>query len=72
MYTLWVRDEFWIYIPNSFTPDDDMVNDKFCIEYSGIRENTFLFKVFNSQGDLMFQLTNPRIFKMQYRWWLEW
>ncbi|MEC7646044.1 MAG: PKD domain-containing protein [Bacteroidota bacterium] len=63
MHTLWVRDEFWIYIPNSFTPDEDMVNDKFCIEYSGVRENTFLFKVFNSQGDLIFQLTNPRILK---------
>ena len=57
--TVWVRDVFWIYIPNSFTPDEDMVNDKFCIEYSGIRENTFLFQVFNSQSDLMFQSTNP-------------
>ena len=56
---IWIRNEFWIYIPNSFTPDYDMVNDKFCIEYNGIRENTFLFKVFNSQGDLMFQSTNP-------------
>jgi hypothetical protein len=35
-----------------------MVNDKFCIDYNGIRENTFLFKVFNSQGSLMFQSTN--------------
>ena len=56
---VFVKDEFWIYIPDSFTPDYDMVNDKFCIEYNGIRENTFLFKVFNSQGDLMFQSTNP-------------
>ena len=58
-HTVWVRDEFWIYIPNSFTPDEDMVNDKFCIEYSGIREATFLFKIFNSQGNLTFQSTNP-------------
>ena len=55
---IWVRDEFWIYIPDSFTPDYDGYNDKFCIEYSGIRGNTFLFKVFNSKGDLMFQSTN--------------
>ena len=58
-HTVWVRDEFWLYIPNSFTPDEDMVNDKFCIEYSGIREATFLFKIFNSQGNLMFQSENP-------------
>jgi gliding motility-associated-like protein len=48
-----------MYIPNSFTPDLDGINDNFCIEYNGIRENTFLFKVFNSQGDLMFQSANP-------------
>jgi len=56
---IWVDDEFWIYIPNSFTPDNDMVNDKFCIEYNGIRENTFLFQVFNSNADLIFNSSNP-------------
>ena len=54
-----VIEPFRMYIPNSFTPDYDKVNDNFCIEYNGIRENTFLFKVFNSQGDLMFQSANP-------------
>ncbi|MEC7863877.1 MAG: PKD domain-containing protein [Bacteroidota bacterium] len=56
---IWVRDKFWIYIPNTFSPDYDGINDRFCIEYNGIRENTFLFKVFNAQGALMFQSTNP-------------
>jgi gliding motility-associated-like protein len=56
---IWVRDEYWIYIPNSFTPDYDKKNDKFCIEYHAIRENTFLFKVFNPQGDLMYQSSDP-------------
>jgi gliding motility-associated-like protein len=56
--TLWIRDEFWIYIPNSFTPDFDMINDNFCINYNGIRDNTVLFKVFNSLGELMFQSNN--------------
>ena len=54
-YNIWVRNEFWIYIPNSFSPDEDMINDKFCIEYSGVRANTFLFKIFNTKGDLIFQ-----------------
>ena len=58
---IWIRDEYWIYIPNSFTPnfDDKHRNEKFCLEYHAIRENTFLFKVFNTQGDLMFQSANP-------------
>ena len=55
---IWVLNDFWIYIPNSFTPDAVGFNDKFCIEYNGIRENTFLFKVFNNQGDIIFQSTD--------------
>ncbi len=58
IHNVWVKDEYWIYIPNSFTPDNEEPNNKFCIEYNGIRENTFLFKVFNHQGDLMFQSTD--------------
>ena len=59
LHNVWVKNEYWIYIPNSFTPDYNMINDKFCFEYNGIRENTFLFKVYNFQGKLMFQSANP-------------
>ena len=38
-----IQDKYWIYIPNSFTPDFDQINDKFCISYNGIREETFNF-----------------------------
>ncbi|MAW21471.1 MAG: hypothetical protein CMD16_03640, partial [Flavobacteriales bacterium] len=54
-----ITDEFWVYIPNSFTPDNDGVNDKFCIEYNGIRDNTFLFKIMDSQGVLMYESRSP-------------
>ena len=57
---IWVKDEYWIYIPNSFTPDLDGNNDLFCLEYHSIRENTFLFKVYNRQGDLMYQTSDPQ------------
>ena len=60
---VYIEDEFWIFIPNSFTPNNEEPNNKFCIEYNGIRENTFIFKVFNSQGDLMFQTDNPSALK---------
>ena len=59
IHNIWVRDEYWIYFPTAFTPDNDKINDKFCIEYNGIRENTFIFKVMDAQGDLMYQSISP-------------
>mgnify|MGYP006171067121 CR=1 FL=1 len=63
IHQVWIMDEYWFYIPTSFTPDNDKVNDKFCVEYHAIRENTFLFKVYNAQDNLMFQSTNPQELK---------
>ena len=54
-----ISDFYSIFIPNSFSPDLDGINDRFCLVYSGIRENTFLFRVFNSQLDLIYQSVNP-------------
>ena len=42
---LWYQEESWMYIPNAFTPDLDGINDRFCISYGGIRENTFVFNL---------------------------
>ena len=55
---LWVKDEYWLYIPNSFTPDLDGINDRFCISYHAIREETFTFNVFNRIGELIFSTNN--------------
>ena len=49
-----VNDEYWIFIPNSFTPDNDQLNDKFCISYNGIMESTFVFNVYNRFSDLVY------------------
>ena len=49
----------WMWIPNSFTPDNEEPNNKFCIEFNSIQEETFIFKVYNSQGDLMYQSIIP-------------
>ena len=51
---LWVADEYWMYIPNSFTPDNDGVNDLFCLAYNGIRENTFHFNLFDRLSNLVY------------------
>ena len=54
-HQVWVREEYYMYIPNAFTPDGNNTNDKFCIDYHAIREQTFLFKVYTSLGELIYQ-----------------
>ncbi len=51
---LWVADKYWMYIPNSFTPDLDGKNDKFCISYNGIRIETFYFNVYDRFSNLVY------------------
>lgn len=60
IHQVWIQDKYWMYIPNAFTPnlDEKNRNEKFCFEYHSIRENSFLFKVFNQQGELVFQSTD--------------
>ena len=55
-----ITDDYWVYIPNSFSPDLDGKNDKFCIAYHGIRENTFTFYIINRQGEVVFETNNPK------------
>jgi len=55
---IWITDEYWMYIPNSFTPDNDQINDKFCISYNGIRTETFIFTVYNRISEVVFSTTN--------------
>jgi len=53
-----VKDEYWIYIPNSFTPDNDQINDKFCISYNGIRNETFNFTIYDRFSNVVYSTTN--------------
>ena len=55
---IWISDEYWLYVPNSFTPDNDQINDKFCISYNGVRTETFLFTVYNRVSEVVFSTTN--------------
>ena len=49
-----ISDEYWIYVPTSFTPDKDGLNDKLCIVQHGIRNETFVFNVYDRFSNLVF------------------
>ena len=55
---LWVLDDYWMYIPNSFTPDLDGINDVFCIQYHGVRKETFYFNVYDRFSTLVYTTSN--------------
>ncbi|MFM9984961.1 MAG: gliding motility-associated C-terminal domain-containing protein, partial [Flavobacteriales bacterium] len=48
-----------LYIPNTFTPDGDGINDVWLFEANGVM--TFELKIFNRWGDVIFSSTNPNV-----------
>ena len=55
---IWIEDEFWIYLPNSFTPNNDNINDHFCLSYNGIIQETFYLNIFSRNSDLVYSTNN--------------
>ena len=53
-----ITDEYWMYIPNSFTPDLDGINDVFCIQFHAVREETFYFNVYDRFSTLVYTTSN--------------
>ena len=51
---IWIADDYWMYIPNSFTPDHDGVNDVFCLSHHGVREETFYFNIYDRFSNLVY------------------
>ena len=51
---IWITNEYWMYIPNAFTPDYDGYNDVFCIEYNGVRTETFKFNIYDRFSNLVY------------------
>ena len=63
-----ITDDYWIYIPNSFTPDLDGINDRFCISNNGIREATFTFNVFDRFSNLVYATNNIQDLSCENGW----
>lgn len=51
-----------IYVPNTFTPDDDKFNELWEYVIEGIDINTFHMEVFNRWGELIWESRNPSVF----------
>lgn len=50
-----------VYVPNAFTPNEDGINDLFGPVVRNYREDSFDFRVFNRQGELVFSTDSPDI-----------
>ena len=51
---IWIAEEYWMYIPNAFSPDHDGVNDIFCLQHNGVREETFNFNIYDRFSNLVY------------------
>jgi gliding motility-associated-like protein len=54
-----VKDEFLIYVPNTFTPDGDGINDVFAVLGNDIDPAEFELSIFNRWGELVFTSNDP-------------
>jgi gliding motility-associated-like protein len=55
-----IKEDFLIYVPNSFTPNDDDLNDVFFPIVSGIQ--TYTFSIFDRWGSIVFESKKPMEF----------
>ena len=56
---LTVNELFNLFIPTSFTPNGDGLNDVFKIESTGLNPDSFRMEVFNRWGEKVFSSTDP-------------
>jgi gliding motility-associated-like protein len=54
-----VKEDFLVYIPNTFTPNDDGLNDVFMPVGEGISSENYHFMIFNRWGALVYQTQKP-------------
>ena len=54
-----VHDLFNLFIPNSFTPNNDGYNDAFLVEGTDIDPSRFRMEVFNRWGEMIWSTTDP-------------
>jgi gliding motility-associated-like protein len=50
-----IVEDFFIYIPNSFTPDNDGLNELFGPVISGAKDTGYLLEIYSRWGELLFK-----------------
>lgn len=53
----YVKSDFSVYIPNSFTPNLDGLNELFCVVTNGINADDYLFRIVNRFNETVFAST---------------
>jgi gliding motility-associated-like protein len=56
-----IRDDYTIYVPNAFTPDNDAYNQTFKPILNGIDEQNYELLIFNRWGELIFESHNKEV-----------
>ncbi len=56
-----INDEFLIYVPNAFTPDDDQFNNDFGPVISGHIPESYEFYIFDRWGQIIFESHNLNV-----------
>ena len=56
-----MKDVLFSYVPNSFTPDGDGVNDIFNVVGDRIDIEGYAFRIFDRWGELIFESNDPAI-----------
>jgi len=57
--TVTVKSEYFLFAPNSFTPNKDSKNDVFIPKGIGFDENNFEMHIYDRWGDEIFETDNP-------------
>ncbi|MBI2967724.1 MAG: choice-of-anchor L domain-containing protein [Bacteroidetes bacterium] len=55
-----INPEFILFMPNSFTPTGDGVNEYLLPKYIGLNDKNYRFSVFDRWGDLIWETTDPQ------------
>jgi gliding motility-associated-like protein len=57
--TIEVKEDFLVFVPNAFTPNYDDINDRFFPVVKGFKPNTYLFRIFDRWGAIIFESDIP-------------
>ncbi|MDR3046629.1 MAG: gliding motility-associated C-terminal domain-containing protein [Bacteroidales bacterium] len=56
---LYIELPFLFYIPNAFSPNDDGVNDLFCVSGEGFSKENFAMNIYDRHNRLLYHTDNP-------------